>query len=153
MAEWSQMSISVSVRPATEEDAEAIVRLVGELGYPADGRTLRERLARLMGRGDCLVMAAQTGTGEVCGWVQANCSEVLESGSRVEIVGLVTAEAMRRRGVGRMLVKCVESWAVGLRAQAVVVRSNVNRVGSHAFYAALGYTTIKTQHVYRKQLT
>jgi len=66
---------------------------------------------------------------------------------------LVTAKLMRRRGIGRLLVECAESWAVRVGAQAIVVRSNVKRLESHAFYVALGYENTKTQSVYRKRIT
>ncbi len=146
------MSVAISVRPATEGDAEAIAPLVEELGYPADRQVLCERLSRLVGRNDCLVAVAQSGSGEICGWLQALLAEVLESGSRIEIVGLVVANPMRRRGVGRLLVECAQSWAIRVRAQAIVVRSNVNRAESHRFFVALGYAKTKTQHVYRKTI-
>ena len=147
------MSIGISVRAASERDAEAIAPLVEELGYSADGATLRKRLSRLVARSDYLVAVAQSDRGEICGWLQAHSSEALESGFRVEIVGLVTAKRMRRRGIGRLLVEYAESWAVHLGAQAIVVRSNVKRVESHGFYVALGYANTKTQNVYRKRIT
>jgi GNAT superfamily N-acetyltransferase len=77
---------------------------------------------------------------------------VLESGFRVEIVGLVVAEDCRRHGVGRELVQRAEQWAAGLGAATVVVRSNTKREESHRFYPALGYAATKTQAVYRKRL-
>jgi len=86
------------------------------------------------------------------GWLQAHSSVALESGFRIEIVGLVVAENMRRQGVGRMMVKFVEAWAVSLGAGAVVVRSNVKRGAAHDFYPAIGYPNVKTQAVYRKTL-
>ncbi len=147
------MSAGVSVRAATEADADAIAPLVEELGYPADRWIVRQRLSRLVRRSDCLVAVAQSEGGEISGWLQALHSEVLESGPRVELVGLVTAKAMRRHGVGRLLVAFAESWALGLGVHAIVVRSNVKRAESHGFYAALGYANIKTQNVYRKSLT
>ena len=147
------MSAGISVRTAVEGDAMAIASLVAELGYSADGMTLRKRLSRLAGRGDYLVAVAQSDSGEICGWLQAHSSEVLESGFRVEIVGLVTAKQMRRRGIGRLLVQCAESWALRVGAQAIIVRSNVKRAESHGFYVALGYTNTKTQNVYRKRVT
>ena len=146
------MEVAVSVRVATEGDAEAIAQLVGELGYSAGREVVHARLARMAGRKDDLVLVAQTSSGEVCGWLQAHHAEALESGSRVEIVGLVISKAMRRRGVGRMLVESAELWAVQVCAEAIVVRSNVKRVESHKFYLALGYATAKTQSVYRKPI-
>jgi GNAT superfamily N-acetyltransferase len=145
-------SIGVSVRAATEEDAKAIAPLVGELGYAADKDITRERLSRLAGRSDYLVAIAQSDSGEICGWLQAHSSEALESGFRVEIVGLVTTKQMRRLGIGRLLVEYAESWAIRMGASAIVVRSNVKRAESHGFYVALDYANTKTQNVYRKRL-
>lgn len=147
------MNAELSVRRATASDAEAVAQMVVELGYPADAETIRARLARANADSACLTAVAQLGTGQICGWIQARSSEVLESGLRVEIVGLVTASKMRRRGVGRRLVEYVEAWAKSLGLQVMVVRSNVNRVESHAFYPALGYAQTKTQHVYSKRLS
>jgi GNAT superfamily N-acetyltransferase len=77
---------------------------------------------------------------------------VLESGFRVEINGLIVSPEARRRGVGRALVSRAEEWALQVGAEAIVVRSNVQRIESHAFYPALGYDVSKTQTVYRKRL-
>ena len=146
------MSAGSSVRKATVADAEAIAPLVEELGYVAEAEVLRERLSRSLARDDSLVLVAQSENGEISGWLQAHSSEVLESGFRIEIVGLVTATKARRRGIGRLLVESAEAWAVQKGASAVVVRSNVKRVESREFYRALGYAATKTQNVYRKQI-
>jgi GNAT superfamily N-acetyltransferase len=75
----------------------------------------------------------------------------LESGLRVEIVGLIVSETMRRRGVGRCLVEYAETWAKEISAETVVVRSNTKRVESRVFYPSLGFLPSKTQVVYRKR--
>lgn len=51
-----------------------------------------------------------------------------------------------------LLVAAAERWAKSIRAPAIVVRSNVQRTGSHAFYPALNFSATKTQNVYRKSL-
>jgi GNAT superfamily N-acetyltransferase len=126
--------------------------LADELGYPTDSRTLRERLALLLGRSDYLIAVAEAEAGRVCGWIQAQSSLALESGFRVEIVGLVVSKAMQRRGIGRLLVGHAEAWAGRMGAEAIVVRSKVQRQESHPFYVALGYACTKTQNVYRKRI-
>jgi GNAT superfamily N-acetyltransferase len=145
------MPTEFRVRAATGKDAESIAILSGELGYPAEPGTVGERLRRILSRGDQRVVVAELPEGGICGWLQAHCSEALESGSRVEIVGLIVSCAMRRRGVGRRLVEEAEAWAAEISAETVVVRTNAKRVESHAFYPSLGYSPSKTQVVYRKR--
>jgi GNAT superfamily N-acetyltransferase len=141
----------MTIRAAAASDSAELARLTGELGYAADPAVIARRLARIAGRPDQLVLIAVL-DGRVAGWLQAQASEVLESGFRVEIVGLIVGEDCRRRGVGRHLVQRAEQWAVELGASTVVVRSNTRRAESHLFYPALGFSASKTQAVYRKPL-
>jgi GNAT superfamily N-acetyltransferase len=142
--------MGLRIRTATAKDAEPISLLTRELGYPAEPRATRERLRRILRRKDQRVLVAEFPDGRICGWLQAHCSEALESGFRVEIIGLIVSGAMRRRGVGRRLVSRAEAWASEISADGVVVRSNTARVESHAFYPSLGYRKVKIQAVYRK---
>jgi GNAT superfamily N-acetyltransferase len=139
------------VRAAKLSDAPSIALLSRALGYPAEVKAVRERLRRILGRDDQRVVVAETPRGTLCGWLQAHSSTAVESGLRVEIVGLVVSESMRRREVGRGLVAVAETWASEISAETVVVRSNAKRVESHAFYPSLGYLPSKTQIVYRKR--
>jgi GNAT superfamily N-acetyltransferase len=91
------------IRAAVVGDAEAVALLSGELGYPAQPRTAAERLRRILARDDQRVVVAELADGRIGGWLQAHSCAALESGFRVEIVGLVVSAALRRRGVGRAL--------------------------------------------------
>lgn len=144
---------SVAIRIAVGSDAESIAQLSCTLGYAATEEVVRQRLRATLGAENDLVLVAVKNSGAVIGWLQAHASHVIESGFRVEIAGLVVSPAARRCGVGRALVTRMEEWARHLGVEAIVVRSNVRRVESHAFYPALGYSVTKTQNVYRKKLT
>jgi GNAT superfamily N-acetyltransferase len=139
------------LRAATLRDAQAVAVLAKELGYPSELRAVREWLGAILARDDQRVIVAEDTEGSVYGWLQAHCNTVLESGFRVEIVGLIVAESVRRQGVGRSLVAHAETWAAEISAETIVVRSNAKRVESHAFYPSLGYIPSKTQVVYRKR--
>lgn len=145
------MNHQLIIRRATIGDAADITRLSGQLGYPVEAGALAERLERVLARNDQLVLVALA-EGKAGGWLQAQAAEIIESGFRVEIVGLIVDESVRRRGLGRRLVQEAETWAAGLSAQTVVVRTNIVRAESHVFYQSLGYRQTKTQHVYRKVL-
>jgi GNAT superfamily N-acetyltransferase len=139
------------IRDAILSDAAEITRLTAELGYAATIAEIGARLGRVTDRQKQVVLVAVL-EGKIAGWLQAQASEVLESGYRAEIVGLVVAEKFRRRGVGRRLVAEAEGWAIGVGAPTLVVRTNSKRVESHDFYPALGFELSKTQAVYRKAL-
>jgi GNAT superfamily N-acetyltransferase len=140
------------LRPAALGDAPRIAELSGVLGYPADGETVAARLERLLPRAQELVLVAVPPGNAAAGWIHAAEQELLESGRRCEIVGLVVDPAYRGCGVGRRLVEAVEAWAAGRALDAITVRSNVARAESHPFYERLGYVRAKTQHAYRKHL-
>ncbi len=144
--------IQRAIRAAEESDAGSIAQLSCTLGYATTAEAIGSRLRAVRGSANDLILVALNDAGAVIGWIQAHASHVIESGFRVEIAGLIVSTDVRRCGVGRALVSRAEEWARRLGAEAIVVRSNVQRVESHAFYPALGYSVSKTQTVYRKPL-
>ena len=143
----------MTIRRATARDAEAIARLAGDLGYASTVEAMRTRIDAVCTSSADLLMVAIDAAGGTVGWLHAHAAHSIESGLRVEILGLIVGSKARRAGVGRTLVAEAEQWATSLGAGAIVVRSNVIRLESHAFYPALGYTETKTQRVYRKALS
>ncbi len=146
------MIVDVAVRPALPADASAIAALSGALGYPAGSAEVARRLERILARSDHVVLVCVFER-RVVGWIHAVELDVLEYGTRCDILGLVVDPGCRRIGVGRRLVGAVEEWARARGLELVAVRSNVTRTESHPFYERLGYVRSKTQHAYRKPLT
>lgn len=140
------------IRRADGADASQIAELSGTLGYPVSEEAITERLYRLLPRESDLVLVAEDGDGQVVGWIHGTELDLLETGARCEIVGLVVDPDHRDQGIGRMLVEAVENWAKQRGLDMISVRSNVVRVESHPFYERLGYRRMKTQYVYRKEL-
>lgn len=141
-----------TLRPARIEDAAEVARLAGELGYPLEAGAMAARLRALLPLPQHRVMVAQGGRGGLLGWIAVERRLTLEAGERIEIVGLVVDAAARGGGIGRALVADAERWALAQGFEAIGVRSNVAREGSHPFYESLGYLRVKTQHAYRKRL-
>jgi ribosomal protein S18 acetylase RimI-like enzyme len=143
----------VSIRAAIVADAARLAVLTEVLGYPATPDALAERLGRLLTRDEELVLVAEVSPGHIVGWLHGGERELLESGRRCEIMGLVVDLTYRGRGVGRRLVQMAEAWAFRRGLDQMAVRSNVGRAESHPFYERLGYVRAKTQHAYRKRLS
>ncbi len=147
----STMTSAFSIRPAREQDCLEIARLASQLGYPASGEVMRQRLQRLLASPKDAVFVAE-GQGRLGGWIHGVRSQFLESDLRVEIGGLVVDDSVQRQGIGGELVKRVEVWAVEQGVTQVVVRCRTTRAEAHLFYESLGYTRAKSQIVFRKAL-
>jgi GNAT superfamily N-acetyltransferase len=140
-----------TVRTARAEDAPALAPLSAQLGYPATVAEILSRLAMILPDPAQLLCVAEV-SGEVVGWIHAARYLTLESGSAVEIRGLVVGENHRGMGLGRALVLRAEDWAREGGAGVIRLRSNIIRIDAHAFYRHLGYSVVKTQHAFRKLL-
>ncbi len=143
---------TITVRPPTLDDVAPIARLSDELGYPATPAEIAARLQVLVEDPAQCIRVAEGPDGTVLGWVHAARQVLLESGTRCELLGLVTAAVARGTGIGRALVEAVEAWARAEALPLVSLRCNVIRAEAHGFYEHLGYQRAKTQHAFRKAL-
>ena len=139
------------IRPMTARDAEAVARLVTELGYPATPEDVARRFDRIDWQENQVVLVAEQ-SGQVIAWVHAAIHPYLEHDASAEILGLVVADGHRSRGVGEALVRAAESWAEARGCRALRVRSRITRERAHAFYERHGFRRIKTQHCFEKAL-
>src|SRR5947209_2561645 len=145
------MSDRLRIRRMAEMDAEVVATLAGELGYPNEVESIRERIRVIGGFDLDLLLVAVDATDRPVGFIQAHRVCIIEVGFRVEILGLVVSSSARRSGIARRLIAEMERWAKSIGAEAISVRSSTERIEAHLFYPALGYTKIKTQAVYAKR--
>jgi GNAT superfamily N-acetyltransferase len=128
----------MEVREATAADAEAVSRLLSELGYPATARAVSERLDLLTNWDRVLV----TGDGR-SGLVAVHRIPRLAEGDGVaRITALVVAADARRHRVATALIAAAEDVALEWDCSLMEVSSGrrPQRDAAHAFYEALGYT-------------
>ena len=125
------------IREAQAADAEAVARLLGELGYPADLATVEARLERLAIVGDRVLVAEVDG--EVAGFAHLQVTPAIEYDRPVAKIGaLIVEESRRRTGIGRALVDAVESEARARNCGVLFLTTSEHRDDAHAFYELLG---------------
>lgn len=135
------------LRAPLRGDIPTIGRLLLELGYDVAAADLARRIETISAHSDHFLQIAVDEEREVVGVVHAAMIFDLTAGAYVEITALVVSATTRRSGVGRALVRGVESWAARRGSYRVVVRSQLHRDAATQFYRELGYTPVKQQNV------
>jgi N-acetylglutamate synthase-like GNAT family acetyltransferase len=127
--------VAVEIRDARRDDAEAIARLLGQLGYPAAASAVARRVEQL--RDDRLVVAESDGA--VVGLAQLHVAPSLEHDRpAANLAALVVDEAHRGHGVGRALVESMENEARARGCGVLYLTTAERRVDAHGFYEQIG---------------
>jgi GNAT superfamily N-acetyltransferase len=141
----------MTIRRARLSDAVRLAELSTQLGYPATGREIVQRMKRLRPAAVHAVFVAESEQ-QITGWLHVSVTPLLEVPLRAEVNGLVVDEKRRSAGTGRKLLQVAERWAAERGCKSVSVRSNVIRERAHEFYLRNGYEHFKTQKAFRKPL-
>lgn len=139
------------IRQIEPGDAEAVADLTGQLGYPVDACTMRQRIQSTVASPDRVTYVACEGPA-VVGWVDVFVVHHLQAGVSAEIGGLVVSDVCRGMGIGAQLLRRAEDWARARGLDRVVVRSRSTREAAHRFYLREGYEQTKTSAVFVKSL-
>ncbi|MBN2552551.1 MAG: GNAT family N-acetyltransferase [Spirochaetales bacterium] len=151
------------VRPARQRDIAAITRLNAQLGYPETTETIAMRFSRIrrdrrnnrvfVAVADAVSTGAAAASLEpVVGWIHVFIDRLLTVGPRAEVGGIVVDEAWRGRGVGAVLLRQAEVWALSRNISQVVIHTNVVRGRAHKFYERYGYHLLKQSRVYIREI-
>jgi ribosomal protein S18 acetylase RimI-like enzyme len=131
--------MAIAIRSAALGDAEAIARLMTELGYPTTLAQMSARLTRIVADSDYATFVACDGA-TIAGAIGTRTGPLYEFDEPYgQIMVLVIADGHRRRGVGRLLLEAAEAFFIERRATFSVVTSANRRADAHAFYEKYGY--------------
>src|SRR2546423_5875746 len=143
---------SLRIRPATSDDAPALSRLLGQLGYPTEATEIPARLRRLDARPGTTVLVAEE-NGEVVGCVTVHLFYSLHTSEPIAwLTAVVVDQAARGKGVGSAMVERAEDWAIEHGALRVALTSALRRKEAHEFYKARNYehTGVRLAKIFAK---
>jgi len=130
----------VRVRGVEPGDAASVATLLDVLGYPCTEAEARERIAHFREEPRQFLLIAEA-DGQPAGLAAMKLNYSLTRGADVaRLTALVVAEDAHGRGIGRRLLREMETLARRNRAVRLEVTSNPTRTGAHAFYHACGYS-------------
>jgi GNAT superfamily N-acetyltransferase len=128
------------IRPAVASDAQALSKLLTQLGYPSTESEIADRLDALATFPRAVAFVAINGCGEVVGLVTGHLFPSIHDNQPVAwLTTLVVLEDARGAGIGSSLVKQIEEWATQNGARRLAVTSATHREAAHAFYEKRDY--------------
>jgi GNAT superfamily N-acetyltransferase len=129
----------MEIRRARIEDAERLVPLYEQWGYPQSAADVADRLALWAATPQAEVLVAEL-DGEPAGMIGICTTPHLAlPGVFARVAGLSVDSAFRRRGVGAALVAAAEELARSWGCDRVEITSSRSRPEAPRFYPALGY--------------
>ncbi|MDD3212667.1 MAG: GNAT family N-acetyltransferase [Eubacteriales bacterium] len=138
--------MSWTIRQATPEDAEPICHITqNALGYECSPELARRRIAEIVQKDTERIFIAVREDGFIGGYLQAADYGTVYTENQKNILALAVDESCRGLGLGRMLLKAVESWAQACGCEAVRLVSSFPRANAHQFYLHCGYSLRKEQ--------
>ncbi len=141
---------SISLRTATDADADRIASLFTDEGYPAGPTDIVERLERFASPHSRVVVADYEG--EILGFIALHALPRFEHSDRViRVMALVVEAGVRERGVGHLLMEEAERIGQELGAAFVEVTAGRHRADAQHLYEALGYDAAVAAYL-RKRL-
>jgi len=147
-----------AVRIAVPGDAEAIVRLAGQLGYATTVAAVLSLIEAPASGGEdgsrgspaSVVYVARDDV-DVRGWMEVRVERSL-LGSWAEIIGLIIDDGVRGRGIGSELVDHAVRWAREQGQTRLRVRTNTRRTRAATFYQGLCFVESKQQRIFERAL-
>jgi GNAT superfamily N-acetyltransferase len=141
---------AITLRTATEADADRIASLFTDEGYPAGPSDIVERLGRFSSPHSQVIVADHEG--DILGFVAIHALPRLEHSDRVlRVMALVVEAGVRDRGIGHLLMGEAERIGRELGAAFAEVTAGHHRPEARRLYEDLGYDATVAAYL-RKRL-
>jgi GNAT superfamily N-acetyltransferase len=140
---------AVTIRPASDADADAIAALFTDEGYPAGPSDIVERLTRFASPHSRVLVAEYDES--ILGFIAIHALPRFEHDDRiVRVLALVVDAGARERGVGGALMSEAERVAVELGAAFIEVTAGHHRPEARRLYETLGYDASVAAYLRKK---
>lgn len=147
----SKMQV-INIREIEINDYKDIYLLIQELNpklYSYSVEKVKERIKFITENTKDIIFVIEQNK-EIIGYIHGSPYELLFSDSLISILGFVIKEKYRNNGMGSMLIKKLECWAIDNGYYGVKLQSRFERINAHRFYEKHGYINTKNQRSFIK---
>ena len=141
----------MKIRKAEITDVDVIQTLSVQLGYSPSRENLLYGLEVLLSHPDYEIVVIEDGA-KVAGWMSLQIRYRIEDVPFLQVIGIVTDEAVRGKGFGKRLLAYAEEASAKKKLPFVGLYSSQRRKEAHAFYRAQGYSAEKESVFFVKRL-
>jgi GNAT superfamily N-acetyltransferase len=136
------MNNQVIIRDAHEGDIEVLTVLMNDLSYPTTVAEMQERFKPIVAHPDYRTILAVIDD-EIVGMAGLHKGNFYEkNGMYLRILAFVVKQNIRNKGIGKILIKASEDWAMEQDLHTIIINSGNrdDRKVAHVFYHKMGYT-------------
>lgn len=132
----------VMVRKAEVSDLEDLSELFHDfIGKASNVHKMEKQLRIIHGDSNYYMAVADDGNKVIGTAMGIICYDLVgECGTFMVAENVVVSPGFQGQGVGKALMQSIESFGRARECKYVILVSEIEREGSHAFYSALGYT-------------
>lgn len=148
--------MEVKIRKAKLTDAKRIADLSLQLGYQIGVKSVKKNLQKILNDERHIIYVAELiehDTKNVIGYFHGFITTVPYYNEVIEGCALVVDKSKRNFGTAKKLMFNAEAWAKANGVNSFVFHSNVVRDTARVFYKRIGYTILKKQFLYFKDLS
>ena len=129
----------MNIRTADIDDAEAISKLMEQLGYPVSIDLIKQKIQQFTaGTVDHIYVAESEGI--VVGSISCHITSLFhQAGASGRITSLAVDKKYRAQGIGKALVNQAEAYFRSCDCRKFEVTSSDRREDAHRFYLSCGY--------------
>ena len=140
-----------NIRKALISDSVALTELSEQLGYPTTVKEVENRVKYLLNKKDHQIFVAEYND-KIIGFISFERYDILYYPSGLNITGLVVEKNYRNKGIGKLLLKIAEKYAIENSLIFLRANSGSQRLDAHQFYRKNGFSNEKDQKRFIKNI-
>lgn len=140
----------MKIREASIEDINQIHYLSQQLGYNYSIEKMCLKLTKILNNLEHKIFTAVINN-KIVGYIHVEIYNLLYADDLLNILGIVVDPSYRNKGIGSLLLKATEDFALQINCSGIRANSGITRENAHFFYRRNGFESLNDQKRFFKK--